>query len=116
MQATALPERMRERRSIRGSIGNLDVSFVWTLGREGEQARPGSGCGQRYGRNQGLEARLYTAPMVGQVLAAPTTTPVVDIGPGWRKSWKSRPLSALLSIPFFGGSLQSVDRNMRFSI
>lgn len=74
MQATALPERMRERRSIRGSIGNLDVSFVWTLGREGEQARPGSGCGQRYGRHQGLEARLYTAPMVGQVLAAPTHT------------------------------------------
>lgn len=82
-----------------GNAGNLDVSLVWMLGREGEQARPRRGYGQRYGWNQGQEPALHTASTSLGCTSYPLPIPVVDFGLGWRKSWNSKPP---LSRPFSG--------------
>lgn len=62
-------------------------------GREGEQARPGDGCGQCCGWSQGQEPALHTAPTSLGCTSYPLPAPVVDLGPGWGKSWNSKPLS-----------------------
>lgn len=76
-----------------GNAGNLDMSLEWMPGREGEQARPGDGCGQCCGWSQGREPVLHTAPTSLGCTSYPLPAPVVDLGPGWGKSWNSKPLS-----------------------
>lgn len=89
-------EGCTDTRPPQGNSGKLDVSLVWTLGREGEQARPGSGCGQCCEWNQGLEPGLHTAPTSLGCTSYPLPAPVVDLGPDWNFKL---PLSRPFSVP-----------------